>query len=324
MKGTKVKSNKGITLVALVITIIILLILAVVAINAVSGDGIIGKAKEAGSSYNEKATAENTELARQLGLIEGAINSEEEIPTGEAFDTSLGKAIRVGQLLYIASGEGTAEVYGDRGDIDYTNVMWSMINVPITSGDIQISSKVKIDGEIYTVTSINMLCFYAMMGGGATNVTSVTIPSSITSINMSTLASCSSLSSININEENKIYSSDNGVLYNKDKTNLIFYPKNKALNNFIIPDSVTSIEIGAFSGCTSLNSIIIPNSVTSIAETAFGGCTNLKNIYIESNNITLGEYATSGRTNVPFFQYFIRQYNICKKCRSSCSFRRRI
>ena len=103
MKGTKVKSSKGITLVALVITIIILLILAIVAIAAVNGDGIIGKAKEAGSSYNEKATAENTELARQLGLIEGALGKNAESGSwkdnGDGTITKGGVTVKIGDFV---------------------------------------------------------------------------------------------------------------------------------------------------------------------------------------------------------------------------------
>ena len=112
MKGTKVKSNKGITLVALVITIIILLILAVVAITAVNGDGIIGKAKEAGSSYNEKAGEENTELARQLGLIEGALGEKTKAnggwtDNGDGTFTKGSVTVAVGDYVNYNEGTGT-------------------------------------------------------------------------------------------------------------------------------------------------------------------------------------------------------------------------
>lgn len=46
----------------------------------------------------------------------------------------------------------------------------------------------------------------------------------------------------------------------------------------VIPDDVTSIMSGVFSGCTSLTSITIPDSVTNIGKSAFAGCTNLKTI----------------------------------------------
>ena len=111
MKGTKVKSSKGITLVALVITIIILLILAVVAITAVNGDGIIGKAKEAGRSYNEKAGEENTELARQLGLIESALGGKSEnggwTDNGNGTFTKGSVTVAIGDYVNYNEGTGT-------------------------------------------------------------------------------------------------------------------------------------------------------------------------------------------------------------------------
>ena len=51
----------------------------------------------------------------------------------------------------------------------------------------------------------------------------------------------------------------------------------------MIPNSVTSIKAGAFSGCTSLESVVIPNSVTSIKADAFSGCTSLKSVVIPNS-----------------------------------------
>ena len=79
-------------------------------------------------------------------------------------------------------------------------------------------------------------------------------------------------------EGNINYSDVDGVLYNKDKTLLISYPNAKSVS-YKIPNSVTSIERGAFDGCVNLTSITIPNSVTSIGKYAFNGCEELVNIY---------------------------------------------
>ena len=64
---------------------------------------------------------------------------------------------------------------------------------------------------------------------------------------------------------NSVYSSVDGVLFNKSQTTLIQYPGGKA-GSYTIPNSVTSIGDYAFSGCTSLTSVTIPNSVTSIGD----------------------------------------------------------
>ena len=76
---------------------------------------------------------------------------------------------------------------------------------------------------------------------------------------------------------NSVYSSVDGVLFNKSQTTLIQYPGAKP-EAYTIPNSVTSIGDYAFSGCTSLTSVTIPNSVTSIGDSAFYGCTSLSAI----------------------------------------------
>ena len=117
---------------------------------------------------------------------------------------------------------------------------------------------------------------------GCSSLTSITIPDSVTSIGNSPFLGCSYLTSIVVDNDNQYFTSIDGNLYNKDKTKLIQYAIGKTDSSFIIPDSVTSIGGGAFSGCSSLTSIIIPDSVTSIGGGAFSGCDLL--VYNEYDN----------------------------------------
>ena len=124
------------------------------------------------------------------------------------------------------------------------------------------------------------------------SLTSIMIPGSVTSIDVDAFYRCDSLKSITVDENNKNYSSQDGVLFNKDKTELILYPVgNKTSYN--IPDSVTSIGNGAFGACDSLKSITIPNSVTSIGEDAFSGCNSLTSITIPNSVTSIGDGAFS-------------------------------
>ena len=111
-----------------------------------------------------------------------------------------------------------------------------------------------------SVTSIGDCAF-----SGCTSLTSVTIPNSVTSIGDWAFSGCTSLTAITVDALNSVYSSVDGVLFNKSQTTLIQYPGGKA-GSYTIPNSVTSIGDGAFSGCTSLTSVTIPNSVTSIGD----------------------------------------------------------
>ena len=142
----------------------------------------------------------------------------------------------------------------------------------------------KIDGK--SVTSIGDRAF-----DGCTGLTSITIPSSVTSIGYWAFGYCTGLTSINVASENNYYSDNNGVLFNKKKTELIRYPKGKSQTSYTIPNSVTSIGYTAFAYCTGLTSITIPNSVTSIGDWAFDGCTGLTSITIPSSVTSIGVMA---------------------------------
>lgn len=87
------------------------------------------------------------------------------------------------------------------------------------------------------------------------SLTNIAIPSSVTNIGEGAFSGCSSLTNIDVDSNNKVYSSIDGVLFNKEKTELIYYPGNKQNYEYKIPDSVTNIGNYAFSGCSSLTTV---------------------------------------------------------------------
>jgi len=142
-----------------------------------------------------------------------------------------------------------------------------------------------------SVTSIGYGAFW-----NSTGLTSITIGNSVTSIE-STFHGSSSLTSINVDNGNTTYSSEDGVLFNKTKTTLIEYPKGKK-GTYSIPNSVISIGDGAFGDCLALASITIPNSVTSIGTSAFFYCTNLTSVTIPNSVTDIGFQAFLGCRNL--------------------------
>ena len=148
-----------------------------------------------------------------------------------------------------------------------------------------------------SVTSIGNFTFHSCsgltsvtIGNSVTNImagafflcsslTSVMIPNSVTSIGVYAFDACSSLTSIEAGINNAQYSSENGVLFSKNKTELVLFPAGKS-GHYTIPDSVTTIGIEAFYECNSLTSVTIPDGVTRIGYGAFEGCGGLTSVTI--------------------------------------------
>jgi hypothetical protein len=123
------------------------------------------------------------------------------------------------------------------------------------------------------------------------NIISITIPNNVTKIydryENHGLDNFGNLTAIYVDTTNTKYSSVNGVLYNKDKTTLIFHPPKNTMGAFVIPNSVIRIGKQAFRN-NSLSSVTIPNSVTTIENEAFFSCNNLSSITIPSSVTTIG------------------------------------
>ncbi len=103
----------------------------------------------------------------------------------------------------------------------------------------------------------------------------VFIPENLTSVTPGAFRGSVSLQEITVAAENPLYTSVDGVLFNKSLTVLIAYPAGRQAEHYVVPDSVRSIAEEAFWGCTNLTDITIPASVMAIGERAFWGCRDL-------------------------------------------------
>jgi len=122
------------------------------------------------------------------------------------------------------------------------------------------------------------------------SLTTITIPEGISDIKYGSFEDCSSLKEIVVESNNERYCSVDGVLFEKDMTKLIKYPNAKALSSYIIPESVTDIEMYAFNGCKNLEYIKIPDGVTKIGQ-VFSNCEKLRSIAIPDGVTLIGNYS---------------------------------
>lgn len=120
---------------------------------------------------------------------------------------------------------------------------------------------------------------------GCNSIRSLEFTENVTDISTSALASLGVLNSITVSSENQYFSSENGILYDKNKTEIILYPKGKTATSFTIPSTVTSVGDYAFYNCSNLTEIILPSNLLTIEGHAFEGCNNLVSINLP-NTIT--------------------------------------
>ena len=147
-----------------------------------------------------------------------------------------------------------------------------------------------------TLTSIGESAFF-----GCSSLTSITIPDSVTSIGSGAFSGCSGLTSIVVDDNNPNYSSQDGILYNKGKTEIVAVPED-INGEIVLPDTLITIRGGSFFNRLHLTSVVIPNSVNEIEDYAFNLCDNLVNITIGNGVWKIGIMAFygCGATNITF------------------------
>ena len=157
------------------------------------------------------------------------------------------------------------------------------------------------------VTRIGNYAFW-----GCKSLKSLVIPDSVTHIGNGAFNACSSLKSLVIpasvgniignpfsgwNGELKCLSPyfiyDNKVLFDKDKSKIIAF-RDRSTTSYVIPDSVSCIEFGAFWNCHSLKRLVLPDSVSSIGDWAFWNCRSLTDIVIPDSVNSIGDRVFSG------------------------------
>lgn len=149
---------------------------------------------------------------------------------------------------------------------------------------------------------------YSSAFNNCTNLTSVTIPNSVTMLD-NAFGNCTNLTNVTING-NSLKVIGNSAFYLCSSLTSINLPYSlkiigdhafhfcSSLTSINIPNSVESIRASAFNNCSSLTSIDIPNSVTSIGDHAFNRCTNLRSVTLGNSIVEIGNNAFEGCNSI--------------------------
>ena len=159
---------------------------------------------------------------------------------------------------------------------------------------------------------------------GCSGISSIEIPESVTTIGNLAFNKCFALEAINVQENNNSYSSEEGVLYDREKIKLVQCPLGKVgelnvergvkyINDFAFRscEQITRINLnnevqlignGAFQGCAALNQISLPESINSIGQMAFYKCENLTSIELPESIKSIGvqAFSNSGLKTIQF------------------------
>jgi len=124
---------------------------------------------------------------------------------------------------------------------------------------------------------------------GYAGLTSICLPASVSHIGESVFVGCESLSEISVDGENRYYFTDDDVLFNKDVTELIFYPAFKNdTTEYSIPETVSAIFANAFAFNTTLEKVAVPSGVTEFHRNTFYLCKNLETVNIPDGVTDIG------------------------------------
>ncbi len=143
-------------------------------------------------------------------------------------------------LEFISLGNGTCYVNG------FGSCQLAEIKIPAKSpaGD--------------TVVKISSKAF-----SGSDKLLTISIPSTVKTIETGAFRGCSNLVSIEVDTDNSVYCSVSGVLFSKDKTTLVSYPINRASTSYMLPSDVRSIGAYAFEGVRNLKKLLYKENISS-------------------------------------------------------------
>lgn len=235
---------------------------------------------------------------------EGAVVTEAALATEDGFEYVIEENATVTITKYI--GEATE------------------ITVPETIADLPV---VKIAERAFeaktTLTEVTLADGIVSIGAnafeGCSSLMVVNIGAQTSGVDADVFSDCIKLTAVFVSENNAHLSNENGVLFNKNKTELIYYPIGNSRESYELPSSVTTVSSAAFAGCDILKTVTLNSSLKTIEDRAFLGCEALESLILPKSLESIGAYAFASLKSLRSFEIPKNIAQIPEAMLSECS-----
>lgn len=171
-----------------------------------------------------------------------------------------------------------------------TNEEYAVLNT-YTGSEAEVVIPDEVDG--YTVSELGTYTFYENP-----SIKKITISESLKNIGDFPFFACSSLEGFEVDEDNEIYSTVDGILMADDEQLLVCYPPAKSETEYTIPDGTVALSAGAFATCKNLSKVTFPDTLERMGLYCFAECTSLNNVTIPESVTELSEFNFTGCTSL--------------------------
>ena len=242
---------------------------------------------------NEEHTVEVSALLGDIGRIL-ILPEMVEFSNGDFYKVSSIGAKAFQPNLYYHGGieefilPNTVERIGELAFNNYKNL--KILSIPNSVKYIE-QEAFKDCERLVTQIPTSLICLGNRAFSGCQSLQQLEIPATTVEIGTDAFYGCSSLREINVKEDNPVYSSMSGIVYNKDLTEFLFVPQGIE-GEVIIPEGITELPDNIFYRCSALRSITFPEGLTSIGDWAFAW-SGLTSVVIPESLKFLGRYVFS-------------------------------
>ena len=207
----------------------------------------------------------------------------------------------------------------DKGECPWEAYLESITSVVVSEGVTEIGTAAF--NWAVNLTSVELPDSLTNIGGyafgGCSSLTRITIPAHVSDISVRAFYSSSALSAIDVSADNSTYTSEEGVLFNKAKTELVCCPAGKS-GSYSVPAGVSVIRSMAFESCA-FSVITLPEGVTVLENYAFAGCSQLAGISLPASLKRMEAYAFKGCSRLEEIDIPAAVMEIGSGCFEDCS-----